>query len=209
MVSHLLNIDSGSGEDRGQGTAAEGDAQAGHGRPSDAQDLKPSAGVEHRQERPRRASPGGRSGPWSPMASTPSCSRRWRKASEGRGGDAQARRAGGRRREGLRRHLARRRRKAGRRPFRRCSTRLRSCPPRRGGVAADHAPRGPRLRRRRRRAPEVYRLTRPLRSRCSRRRALPTTSTRASSRSAADKDCERFVTACRKLRFWDRKDAER
>ena len=26
---------------------------------------------------------------------------------------------------------------------------------------------------------------------------------------AAEKDCKRFVAACRKLRFWDRENAER
>ena len=54
-------------------------------------------------------------------------------------------------------HLARRRREARRRPVR--PLRRRRDPALQGGcVAADHAPRRPRLRRRRRRAPEVHRL---------------------------------------------------
>ena len=35
------------------------------------------------------------------------------------------------------------------------------------------------------------------------------TSTRASSRSTSAGDCDGFVAACRKLRFWDRAAAER
>ena len=80
-------------------------------------------------------------------------------------------------------------------------------PSKEGAAIAGHAPGRPRLRRRRRGAPEVHRLRRRRRAAVREGRASPGwTRGRPDERAG---DAAAFVAACRKLRFWDRADAER
>ena len=135
MVSHLLNIDEGLAETVAEGLRLKEMPKPADRRQADAPGPEAVAGAEHRQERPRRASPAARSGRWSPTASTPSSSRRWRRPLKAEGAMLEARRA---RRSAASKdsdgHLARGRREARGRPV--GALRRRRAPALEGGCGA-------------------------------------------------------------------------
>ena len=198
----------GPGQDRGRGPAAAGDARAGRpppGRPG--MDLEPSPALSILKNGPKSFA-GRKVGALVTDGVDAELLAALRRPLEGGRGDARAGRA--------RRSAASRTPTApGTTPTRRstaaprsCSTPSRSCPPTEGAAELTDAPAGPRLRRRRLRPPQVHRLhadAMPL-LREGRRPGQPRRRLRPPEGRRRTATIRR---PCRKLRFWERADAER
>ena len=109
--------------------------------------------------------------------------------------------------EGLRRHLARRRREARRRARRSSSTPSRSCPPKEGAALLATLPAARDFvadATAHRKFIAYAAAAAPLLEKAG--VAEPRRGLRPANKAG---DCDGFVAACRKLRFWDRAAAER